>query len=64
MWFGADAEDAYRLVLGLLGWMLERLDDDGRALARQALRTTIGDHETPRGVVYDSAAWVIRATRP
>jgi SAM-dependent methyltransferase len=64
MWFGADADDAYQLVLGLLGWMLDGLDDDGRAAAEDALRATIAAHATPDGVVYDSAAWIIQATRP
>jgi ubiquinone/menaquinone biosynthesis C-methylase UbiE len=64
MWFGTDADDAHELVLGLLGWMLEGLDDDGRAAARDALRATIETHVTPDGVVYDSAAWIIRATSP
>jgi SAM-dependent methyltransferase len=64
MWFGADADDAYQLVVGLLGWMLDGLDDDGRAAAQDALRATIAAHATPDGVVYDSAAWIIRASRP
>jgi SAM-dependent methyltransferase len=64
MWFGADAEDAYRFVLGLLGWMLEGLDDDRRARALDALRSTMVAHETGDGVTFDSAVWVIRATHP
>jgi SAM-dependent methyltransferase len=64
MWFGADADDAYQLVVGLLGWMLDGLDDDRRAAARDALRATIAAHATPDGVAFDSAAWIIRATRP
>ncbi|MDP9332085.1 MAG: methyltransferase domain-containing protein [Actinomycetota bacterium] len=64
MWFGTDAVDAYRFVLGLLGWMLEGLDDDGRARALDALHSTMAKHETPDGVIFDSAVWVIRATRP
>ncbi len=63
MWFGVDADDAYQLVLGLLGWMLEGLDEDSRARAQDALRATIAAHETPDGVLYESAAWIIRATR-
>jgi hypothetical protein len=63
MWFGTDEEDAYQLVLGLLGWMLQGLDDDGRAVAQDALRATIAAHATTEGVVYDSAAWIIQATR-
>jgi SAM-dependent methyltransferase len=64
MWFGAGSDDAYALVLGLLTWMLEGLDDDRRAGAQRALRATIDAHATPDGVVYDSAAWIIGATRP
>ena len=64
MWFGTDADDAYRFVLGLLGWMLEGLDDNGRARALDALRSTIATHEAADGVIFDSAVWVIRATRP
>jgi SAM-dependent methyltransferase len=63
MWFGADADDAFDLVAGLLGWMLEGLDDDGQASALEALRATVAAHATADGVWYDSAAWIIRATR-
>jgi SAM-dependent methyltransferase len=64
MWFGADADDADRLVLGLLGWMLDGLDAAGRSSATEALRSTIDAHETPDGVVYESAVWIITALRP
>jgi len=64
MWFGTDADDAGEFVLGLLGWMLEDLDDDGRARAIDALRSTMAAHETATGVIFDSAIWVIRAKRP
>jgi SAM-dependent methyltransferase len=62
-WFGTDAEDAHRFVLGLMGWMLEGLDDTGRAHAVDALRATMAAHATSDGVVFGSAAWTIRATR-
>jgi SAM-dependent methyltransferase len=64
MWFGTDAVDADGFVLGLLGWMLDGLDDAGRARAIDALRATTEAHETTDGVTYGSAAWIIRATRP
>ncbi len=64
MWFGVDADDAYTLVLGLLGWMLDGLNDHARGRATAALRATIEAHETPDGVLYDSAAWIITARRP
>ena len=63
MWFGTDVDDAHRFVLGLMGWMLEGLDDTGRARAMDVLRTTMAAHQTSDGVVFDSAAWTITATR-
>lgn len=63
MWFGDDGNDAYEFVLGLLGWMLDDLDDAGKARARDALRATTTAHETSDGVLYDSAVWTIRAVR-
>ena len=63
MWFGNDADDAHRFVLGLLGWMLHGLDDSGRQRAADGLRATMAAHETRDGVVFDSAAWIIRAAR-
>jgi SAM-dependent methyltransferase len=64
MWFGADADDAHRFVLGFLGWMLDGLDGAGRARALDGLRATIAAHQTSDGVTYDSAVWIIRALRP
>jgi SAM-dependent methyltransferase len=64
MWFGNDADDAHGLVLGLMGWMLGGLDDAGRRRAIDALHATMAAHETPDGVLFESAAWTIQATRP
>jgi hypothetical protein len=63
MWFGTDADDAYRFVLGLLGWMLTDLDDARRSRALEELRENTAAHETPEGVLYDSAIWIITATQ-
>lgn len=63
MWFGADADDAHGFILGLLGWMLDGRDDADRGRATDALQTLLAAHETADGVILDSAAWVIRATR-
>src|SRR5262249_6067995 len=63
MWFGRDADDAFGLVSGLLGWMLHGLDEAGRAEALGALRATIGAHATTDGVLYESATWTTWATR-
>ncbi|MFG2231359.1 class I SAM-dependent methyltransferase [Streptomyces sp. NPDC048723] len=64
MWFGQDAADAERFVLGLHGWMLDGLDAEGRRRAVDGLRTTLAAHESDDGVLYASATWIIRATRP
>jgi SAM-dependent methyltransferase len=63
MWLGHDADDAHRFVLGLMGWMLQGLDDAGRSRAVDALYATMAAHQTPDGVLFGSAAWTIHATR-
>lgn len=64
MWFGSDADDAHRFVLGLMAWMVAGLDDVGRARASEALHATMAAHTTPDGVLFESAAWIIQAQRP
>ncbi|WP_030857051.1 class I SAM-dependent methyltransferase [Streptomyces sp. NRRL F-2747] len=64
MWFGEDAADAERFTLGMLGWMLDGLDERDRRRAVDALRSTLTAHESGTGVLYASAAWIIRAARP
>ncbi len=64
MWFGDHADDAQRFVLGLLGWMLDGLDDDGKRRAVDNLAATLTAHDTGHGVLYGSATWTIWATRP
>jgi ubiquinone/menaquinone biosynthesis C-methylase UbiE len=63
MWFGHDPDDAHRMITGNMGWMLAGLADDDRARALDDLRATIEAHDTLEGVVYGSAAWLIRAIR-
>jgi SAM-dependent methyltransferase len=63
MWFGTDADDGHRFAVGLLGWMLEGLDEARRTRALDDLRATLAAHATSDGVRFDSAAWVISATR-
>jgi SAM-dependent methyltransferase len=63
IWFGADAADAYRFIAGLMGWMLEGLDDEGRAVALDALRTTTAAHQGADGVTFASATWITTARR-
>jgi SAM-dependent methyltransferase len=64
MGFGRDAEAAYDFIVGLLGWMLEGLDDADRAEALGALRASLAAHETEAGVVFGSAMWLVTAVRP
>jgi len=63
---GSDADDAYGFVTGLrvIKMMLEDLDDSLRAQALDNLRATAAAHETPDGVYFGSAAWVITARKP
>lgn len=63
MWFGEDVDDAQRFALGLLGWMLDGLDDEGRRRAVDNLRATLAAHDTGHGVLYGSATWTITAIR-
>jgi SAM-dependent methyltransferase len=63
MYFGSDPDDGFGFVSGLLGWMLNGLDADGRTRALDALRASIEAHATDRGVAYRAAAWLITAER-
>jgi SAM-dependent methyltransferase len=60
---GPDPRGASDLMLGLLGWMLQGLDDDGRARAVDALRRTVEAHTGPDGVRFGAGVWLIRARR-
>ncbi|MGY1636274.1 class I SAM-dependent methyltransferase [Geodermatophilus sp. SYSU D00742] len=62
-YFGRDAGDAESFLLGQLGWMIEKLDAAGRERALGALRASLTAHETPDGVAYGSAAWLVVAHR-
>jgi SAM-dependent methyltransferase len=64
MRFGADAAQGYEFIAGLLGWMLDDLDESGRARARESLRATMAAHETDEGVRFESAMWLATAVRP
>ena len=64
MWFGSNADDAFQFIVGMLGWMLEGVDATSRAQAIDALHRTLAAHATDDGVIYDSAAWIVEATRP
>jgi SAM-dependent methyltransferase len=63
--FGATAAEAYRLMSddGPTRGLLEDLDDADRATALDRLRAVIAEHESPSGVTFGSASWLIRARR-
>ncbi len=63
MGFGATASDAHGFILGQLGWLVADLDDSSRQAALDALMRTMQEHETPDGVQFGSAMWLITATR-
>jgi SAM-dependent methyltransferase len=63
MWFGSDPDDAHRFVTGLLGWMLNGLDQTGRERAHDALRAAVTAHAGSHGITFASGAWLIRAVR-
>jgi SAM-dependent methyltransferase len=63
---GSDADDAYRFAAGLqpVLLMVADLDEATKARALDNLRATVAAHETPEGVVFGSAAWVVTARMP
>ena len=60
---GRDPDDAERFVLGFLGWLLDGLDDAGRAEARGRLRVSLEEHRDGDQVAYGSSAWLVTARR-
>ncbi|RNH98190.1 class I SAM-dependent methyltransferase [Micromonospora aurantiaca] len=64
MWLGDTADDAHDLMSGLAAWMLDGLDPTQRNAALDNLRAVMRDHQTADdGVLFDSACWLISATR-
>jgi SAM-dependent methyltransferase len=64
MSFGADTDKASAFILGVSGWMLDGLDEDGRRRALDALQATVEAHLTSNGVDFGSSSWVVQAQRP
>lgn len=63
MYAGPDAVDAARFISGQFAGMLRDLDPAARARALEDLRSVMAAHETDRGVLYESAAWLVQARR-
>lgn len=65
VWFGADANAAYGFVgnIGIVKGLSDGLDADAKAAAHERLRAALRAHETPEGVRFDSAVWLISARK-
>lgn len=63
MYFGATAAEATAFMGEFNAWMLRDLDAERRAAALEALATTMREHEGTDGVCFDSATWLVTATR-
>lgn len=65
MVLGDDAEDALEFfgASNLVSWLLEGVDEAGRAEAIDNLRTVFKQAETADGVLLGTSAWLIRGTR-
>lgn len=63
MYFGATADEGYEVLSQLLVWMTSKLGSAERDKAFQRLHDTLAEHETPDGVTYQSAAWLVTAQR-
>lgn len=64
MWFGSDVEDAAAYHLSRVAGALAERSPARRDAAGTALRSVLADHLGPDGVVFGSAAWLVRAHRP
>jgi len=66
VFYGPDVESALDAVLGFrnVADLLAGLDPAAADAAVHRLRTTLAAHATPDGVLLDSHAWLVTATRP
>jgi len=64
--FGSDADDAFGFVsqLNVLQALMADLDEPAKAKGLDNLRATVAAHETPDGVIFRSASWVMTARKP
>lgn len=63
MYFGRDVDDACDFVTDQHASLLDDLTADEKARAIADLRANLAEHQTERGVYYDSAAWLVEARR-
>jgi len=62
---GSDADDAYAFIgtSGVVRGLLEGLPPELQEQGRKNLRASLEEHDTGRGVVYGSAAWLYTGTK-
>lgn len=65
MYFGQDPQGAFLGVtkLSIVRGLLADLDEKRRREALDRLRATVERHQTPAGVLFDTSAWLVRATK-
>ncbi len=63
MYYGGNVDDAFNFIAAHNAAALAELNDQSRTRAMQALRSSIIEHLTDRGVFYDSAHWLICSRR-
>jgi SAM-dependent methyltransferase len=63
MSFGDTAAHAHEFILGQLGWLVADLDETSRRAAVAELLRTMQAHETPDGVQFGSAMWLVSGKR-
>ena len=65
MSFGSDADDAYAFVggIGIVKGLSSDLDEATRDEGHRLLKAALKAHETPDGVCFASASWLITARR-
>lgn len=63
MSFGDTAAQAHDFILGQLGWLVADLDETSRRAAVAELMRTMQEHETPDGIQFGSAMWLVSGTR-
>jgi hypothetical protein len=65
VYYGADTAIAFDFAVGLRDTrdLLAGLDGPAAERALERLRATLADHDTGRGVFFDSRAWIITARR-
>lgn len=63
MYLGRDADEGFGVMSRMLGWMVQDVDSTAREHAMTRLYRTLEEHETPDGVSFGCAAWLITARR-